>query len=165
MTWEAFRLTSKSPAEVLHVLGPHGVDDLIRKMMDACWRESPEEGRSFESVRRLVQQVYDRNMRVWSRIKKPTPQAFFEDLLPHNADGFMRQALVLTWMMLPRAGGRDFSQVKKIVADVFARNMTAWAEDNRTFTGTAKARKAKTAPTKRKPAAKVKKRAVKKAKR
>src|SRR5689334_14350561 len=52
MSWEAFRLTSKSPAEVYHVLGPHGVDDLIRKMMDACWREYPEETRSFDSVRK-----------------------------------------------------------------------------------------------------------------
>src|SRR5256885_9421878 len=87
MSWEAFRLTSKSPSEVLHVLGPHGVDDLIRKMMDACWRESPEEGRTFGSVTRMVQSVYDRNMKVWSAIKRPAPAAFFANLLPHTADG------------------------------------------------------------------------------
>ena len=137
MSWEAFRLTSKSPSEVLHVLGPHGVDDLIRKMMDACWRGSPELDRSFQSVRRIVQEVYDRNMKVWSSIKKPTPTAFFENLRPDPADGFMRQALVLAWMMMPRAGGRKFSDVKKIVAKIYERNVAAWAEDNRTFSGTA----------------------------
>ena len=152
MTWEAFRLTSKSPSEVMHILGPHGVDDLIRKMMDVCWRESPEEGRTFDSVKRIVQSVYDRNMRVWSAIKKPAPAAFFANLLPHNADGHMRQALVLCWMMLPRTGGRNFSDVKKIVAEIYTRNLAAWEEDSRTFTGTATKRKA--AVKKSKPAKK-----------
>jgi hypothetical protein len=138
MTWEAFRLTSRSPSEVMHVLGPHGVDDLIRKMMDACWRESPEDGRSFETVRRMVQSVYDRNMRVWSAIKKPAPAAFFANLLPHNADQYLRQGLVLCWMMLPRTGGRNFSDVKKIVADIYTRNLAAWEEDSHTFSGTVK---------------------------
>src|SRR3954466_4136825 len=136
MSWEAFRLTSKSPSEVMHVLGPHGVDDLIRKMMDACWREYSEETRSFDNVRKRVLEVYNRNMRVWSAIKKPAPQAFFENLLPYAADGHMRQALVLTWMMMPRAGGRNFSAVKQIVAQIFERNPPAWDEDSLTFTGT-----------------------------
>jgi hypothetical protein len=149
MSWEAFRLTSKSPSEVLHVLGPHGVDDLIRKMLDACWRESPEEGRTFESVRRFAQQVWDRNLAVWSKIKKPSPQAFFENLLPHNPDQFLRQALVLCWMMLPRAGGRKFSDVKKIVEQIYQRNLQAWEADNATFTG--KKRTAKRASKKAKP--------------
>jgi hypothetical protein len=143
MTWEAFRLTSKSPAEVLHVLGPHGVDDLIRKMMDAAWRESPEEGRTFESVRRIVHEVWGRGIRVWSQIKKPTPQAFFENLPPHNTDQYLRQALVLTWMMLPRSGGRKFSDVRKIVTEIYNRNMAAWAEDHRTFTDTKKEKSVK----------------------
>jgi hypothetical protein len=136
LTWEAFRLTSKSPTEVLHVLGPHGVDDLIRKAMDACWREYPEETRTYENVKRRMLEVYNRNMKHWSAIKKPTPAAFFERLLPFTADGHVRQALVLAWMMMPRAGGRDFKDVKKIVAAIFERNLVAWDEDNRTFTAT-----------------------------
>ena len=155
MSWEAFRLTSKSPAEVYHVLGPHGVDDLIRKMMDTCWREYPEETRSFDNVRKRVLEVYNRNMRVWNAIKKPTPQAFFENLLPYAADGHMRQALVLTWMMMPRAGGRDFSSVKKIIAEIFDRNLAAWDEDNRTFTA-APAKKAMKKPRAKKKVAKKK---------
>jgi hypothetical protein len=134
LTWEAFRLTSKSPSEVLHVLGPHGVDDLIRKAMDACWREYPEASRSYESVKKRMLEVYNRNMRHWSSIKKPTPAAYFDRLLPYTADGHMRQALVLAWMMLPRAGGRDFKDVKKIVTQIFERNLEAWDQDNRTFT-------------------------------
>ena len=146
MSWEAFRLTSKSPSEVLHVLGPHGVDDLMRKMMDACWRNSPEEGRTFESVRKIVLAVYDRNMKVWSAIKKPSPQSFFENMRPDPADGFMRQALVLAWMMMPRAGGRNFSDVKKIVAKIFQRNIEAWEQDNRTFSGPAIKKKSASKP-------------------
>jgi len=38
MSWEAFRLTSKSPSELLHTLGPHGVDHLIRQALDALYR-------------------------------------------------------------------------------------------------------------------------------
>ncbi len=34
MSWEAFRLTSKSPGELLTTLGPHGVDHLIRQALD-----------------------------------------------------------------------------------------------------------------------------------
>jgi hypothetical protein len=134
MTWEAFRLTSKSPAEVYHVLGPHGVDELIRKAMDACWREYPDESRNFDNVRKRMLEVYNRNMKHWAGIRKPTPAAFFERLLPYSADGHMRQALVLAWMMMPRAGGRKFGDVKKIVADIWERNLSAWEEDNRTFT-------------------------------
>jgi hypothetical protein len=135
-TWEAFRLTSKSPSEVLHVLGPHGVDDLVRKAMDATWREYPEERRSYDAVKRRVREVFERNLRHWSSIKKPTPTAFFDNLLPYTADGYVRQAMVLTWMMMPRAGGRDFKDTRKIIARVFERNLEAWDEDNRAFSGT-----------------------------
>jgi len=146
MTWEAFRLTSKSPAEVYLVLGPHGVDDLIRKAMDACWREYPEEARTYENVKRRMLEVYNRNMRHWSSIKKPAPAAFFEKLLPYSADGHMRQALVLAWMMMPRAGGRKFLDVKKIVASIWERNLEAWDADNGTFTAApVRKKKAKTA--------------------
>ena len=151
-TWEAFRLTSKSPAEVLHVLGPHGVDDLIRKAMDAVWREYPEESRTFELAKERMLEVYDRNMRHWSRIKKPAPAAFFDNLLPYTADGHMRQALVLAWMMMPRAGGRKFSDVKRIVARIFQRNLAAWDEDHGTFTATKSAARPK--PAAKKPARK-----------
>ena len=142
MSWEAFRLTSKSPSEVLRVLGPHGVDDLIIRMRDACWREYPEDGRTFENVKKRVGEVFARNMKVWSAIKKPTPAAFFENLLPYAADGHMRQALVLAWMMMPRAGGRDFKDVKKIVTDIYQRNIAAWEQDNATFTAPVKKRSA-----------------------
>ena len=148
MTWEAFRLTSKSPTEVLHILGPHGVDDLIRKAMDACWREYPEATRSYENVKRRMLEVYNRNMRHWSSIKKPQPAAFFANLLPYTADGHIRQALVLAWMMLPRAGGRDFKDVKKIVAQIFERNLEAWDQDHRMFSA-APAKKRKPATTKK----------------
>lgn len=152
MSWEAFRLTSKSPTEVLHVLGPHGVDDLIRKAMDAVWREYPEETRSYDAAKQRMLEVYNRNMRHWTSIRKPTPAAFFDNLLPYTADGHMRQALVLAWMMMPRAGGRDFKDVKKIVAAIFERNLAAWDADHRTFTTA----KAKTTPSARKPARKTK---------
>ena len=165
MSWEAFRLTSKSPSEVMHVLGPHGVDELIRKMLDACWRESPEEGRSFESVRKIALEVWGRNFGVWSKIKKPSPAAFFENLLPHNADQFLRQALVLCWMMLPRAGGREFGEVKQIVTEIFERNLAAWEADKATFTGKKK-RATKKPPKKKVPKQKAKPRqTIKKGKR
>jgi hypothetical protein len=154
MTWEAFRLTSKSPSEVLHVLGPHGVDDLIRKAMDACWREYPEETRTFENVKKRVLEVFNRNLRVWSAIKKPTPQSFFENLLPYAADGHVRQAMVLTWMMMPRAGGRDFSDTKQIISHIFERNLQAWEEDHRTFSGAPKQKASARNPAAKKPAAK-----------
>jgi hypothetical protein len=134
MSWEAFRLTSKSPAELLHTLGPHGVDHLIRQALDVLWREYPEESRTFENVKRRADEVYARNMRVWSAIKKPSPQAFFENLLPYPADGFFRQAMVLCWMMMPRSGGRDVADVRKIVTEIYQRNIEAWEVDNDLFT-------------------------------
>lgn len=134
LTWEAFRLTSKSPSEVLHVLGPHGVDDLIRKAMDALWREYPESSRSYDTVKKRFVEVCRRNLEHWATIRKPSPQAFFADLLPYTADGHVRQALVLAWMMLPRAGGRDFQRVGRIVEQIVQRNLSAWEQDHRTFT-------------------------------
>ena len=70
MSWEAFRLTSKSPAEVYTVLGPHGCDDLIRQAWAACWREYPEESRTFPAVRTRFLEVFSRNINIWKRIKK-----------------------------------------------------------------------------------------------
>ena len=144
MSWEAFRLTSKSPSEVMTILGPHGVDDLIRHAISDCWREYPEETRTFLNVKKRVEEVFERNMRVWTRIKKPTPAAFFEDLLPYAADGHVRQALVLCWMMLPRAGGRNFSDVARIVRRIYERNLEAWEQDHLVFTrGSAQMKKRK----------------------
>lgn len=133
MSWEAFRLTSKSPAELLHTLGPHGVDHLIRQALDTLWREYPDETRTFENVRKRAQEVFDRNMKHWASIKKPTPQAFFENLLPYAADGFMRQAMVLCWMMMPRSGGRDVGDVRKAITHIYTRNLDAWEADNDFF--------------------------------
>ncbi|HEY1687000.1 MAG TPA: hypothetical protein VGG19_19720 [Tepidisphaeraceae bacterium] len=143
-TWEAFRLTSKSPGELLDTLGPHGVDHLIRQALDALWREYPGEKRSYANVRKRAEEVYARNMKVWGAIKKPTPGAFFENLLPYTADGLIRQALVMTWMMMPREGGRDFAKTRKIFGRIFERNMEGWEEDNRTFSPKAKVVKKKT---------------------
>ncbi|HEY1628816.1 MAG TPA: hypothetical protein VGF52_03090 [Tepidisphaeraceae bacterium] len=136
MSWEALRLTSKSPSELLHTLGPHGVDNLIRQALDVLWREYPPENRTLNNVRRRAQEVFDRNVKVWSSIKRPTPAAFFENLLPYPADGFFRQAMVLCWMMMPRTGGRELSEVRKIIKEIYERNLAAWEKDNRTFTHT-----------------------------
>lgn len=135
MSWEAYRWTAKSPSELYQILGPQGVDNLVRQMLDACWRESPEEGRTLAGVKKLAQDVFDRNMAVWAKIKKPSPAAFFENLLPHAADGFLRQAMVLCWMMMPRTGGRDVADVRKIVGQIYQRNIDAWDADQATFTG------------------------------
>jgi hypothetical protein len=167
MSWEAHRLTSKSPAEVYAVLGPHGCDDLMRQAWAACWREYPEEARTFAAVRQRFFEVFSRNINIWKRIKKPTPEAFFADFKPHDAaEGHIRQALVLSWMMMPRTGGREFSDTAKIIQRLYERNQAAWDEDQITFTkGPAKKTKArpKAKPPAKKPAAP--KKSVKKKKR
>lgn len=152
MSWEAYRWTAKSPSELYQILGPHGVDHLVRQMLDACWRQSPEEGRTLAGVKKIAQHVLDRNMAVWAKIRQPSPAAFFEDLLPHAADGFLRQAMVLCWMMMPRAGGRQVADVRKIVGQIYQRNIDAWETDQATFTGKKPGRPAKKKPAK--PAAK-----------
>jgi hypothetical protein len=135
MSWEAHRLTSKSPAEVYAVLGPHGCDDLIRQAWAACWREHPEETRTFKAVRQRFFETFSRNLNIWRRIKKPTPEAFFADFKPHDAvEGHLRQAMVLSWMMMPRAGGREFKDTIPIIQRLYDRNVAAWEEDERTFT-------------------------------
>ena len=158
MSWEAYRWTAKSPSELYQILGPQGVDNLVRQMLDACWRESPEEGRTLAGVKKIAQDVFDRNMAVWARIKKPSPSAFFENLLPHAADGFLRQAMVLCWMMMPRTGGRDVAEVRKIVGQIYRRNIDAWDADQATFTGkkpsTSARKKSAKRPTKKRSSAK-----------
>ncbi|HEV2296809.1 MAG TPA: hypothetical protein VGR35_23405 [Tepidisphaeraceae bacterium] len=134
MSWEAFRLTSKSPSELYDVLGPEGPDNLVRQFLTGCWNALPAGERSFAAWRRLAQEVYARNAAVWSRIKKPNPAAFFENLRPDPADGHLRQAFVLTWMMLPRTGGRDLKDARSVIDALYARNLTAWESDNATFT-------------------------------
>ena len=155
MSWEAFRWTAKSPSELYHVLGPHGVDELIRQALASCWRDLPEERRSFKRAVDVAREVHDRNITTWKKIKQPTPEAFFADLGHTNADGHFRQAMVLCWMMMPRAGGRKVTDALKIVTQVFERNLAAWAEDEATFTGkrvkpAAATRRPKKAPAKRK---------------
>ncbi len=134
MSWEAFRLTSKSPSELYDVLGPEGPDNLVRQFLTACWNALPAGERSFGAWRRLVDEVYARNMKVWSRIKRATPAALFEDLRPDPADGHLRQAFVLTWMMLPRTGGRDIKDARRVIESLYERNVAAWESDNATFT-------------------------------
>ena len=151
MSWEAYRWTAKSPSELFHVLGPHGVDHLVRQALDACWRELPDDRRALADVKAAAREVFDRNTRVWNRIKKPEPAAFFDNLLPKPADQFLRQAMVTCWMMMPRVGGRKVSDVTKIVTAMFERNLSAWDQDNATFTGkkTRPAAKRKSAPPKK----------------
>ena len=144
-SWEAFRLTSKSPSELLHTLGPHGVDELVRQMLAACWRDSESEGRTYKTVQTFAREVFDRNLKVWNAIKKPSPAAFFENLLPHPADGLARQALVLCRMMMPR-GKNSIVEVGKVVAHVFDRNLAAWDEDYDIFTKGLKGGARKPAP-------------------
>jgi len=158
MSWEALRLTSKAPSEVFRVLGPHGVEELLHQARNYCWRQYPEEQRTLPSVRKVFEEVFERNMKIWSAIKKPSPAAFFENLLPNEADRYVRQALVTCWMMLPRAGGRDFKDTGKIVRAIFDRTLTAWEEDGETFT-TGKVKKPpKKTPKPKSPKAKLKRR-------
>jgi hypothetical protein len=145
MSWEALRLTSRSPSECLTVLGPHGVDELIRDARADCWREYPPDDRTVANVKRVFTEVFDRNLRHWRSIKKPTPAAFFENLLPHPADGHIRQALVLCYMMLPR-GKKSVSIVADVVTQIFQRSLDAWDADYATFT---KGPKASKRPSKR----------------
>ena len=157
MSWEAFRLTSRSPAELYDVLSPAGVDHMMRQALAACWNVLPAGERSIAGWRRLAGELFDRNMRVWTKIKKPTPAAFFENLRPDAADGHLRQAMVMSWMMLPRAGGRDFKSTRKIIEKIYRRNLDAWEEDNRLFASPVKKVKA-ARPAKAKRATKKKRR-------
>ena len=134
MSWEAFRLTSKSPAELYTVMGPAGVDGLVRMALQECWSSLPEDGRTFDGWRRRADETFARNRKVWSAIKKPAPAAFFENLSPYPSDGHLRQAMVLCWMMMPRAGGRDFKDVVKLMDQIYQRNVESWTEDNQSFT-------------------------------
>jgi len=154
MSWEAYRWTAKTPAELFHTLGPHGVDHLVRQYLDAVWRGLPDEQRNLDAARRAAQEVFDRNMKVWAAIKKPSPEAFFQNLLPKDTDQFLRQAMLVCWMMMPRAGGRDLGDVRKIVTRVYQRNLDGWAEDNEAFTtGGRKKPKAKPKSTRKKTSA------------
>jgi hypothetical protein len=150
MSGEAYRWTAKTPSELYHTLGPHGVDHLVRQMLEACWRRLPDDTRSVSAAKRAAQEVFDRNMAVWAKIKQPSPAAFFQDLLPTETDGYMRQAMVTCWMMMPRTGGRKVADVRRIVGEIYRRNIDAWDADDATFTG--KKPKAST-PTKKAPKA------------
>jgi hypothetical protein len=84
-------------------------------------------------LQRQLDLVLERNLRVWSSIKKPSPEAFFENLPPLAADGHIRQALVLCWMMLPR-GHRSLAIVRSVVQDIYQRMMNNWSDDSHIFT-------------------------------
>src|SRR3954468_23357105 len=133
MSWEAFRLTSKSPSELMEVMGPNGVDALVREMLMECWKSLPPETRTMEAWRKRAAEVFGRNMRVWNAIKKPAPEAFFANLRPFPSDGHFRQALVLCHMMLPR-GKRALKDVAKEITKIYERNTASWEDDYKTFT-------------------------------
>jgi hypothetical protein len=145
MSWEAHRWTAKTPAELFHTLGPHGVDELVRQMIASSWRSLPDDARHIGAGIDRVREVYNRNIAVWKRIKKPGPESFFADLGPTEADHFCRQAMVMTWMMMPRSGGREVPDALKIFGRIFERNIEAWEEDNATFTGKSRKKTAKPA--------------------
>lgn len=111
---------------------------MIRQARDVCWRELPAEGRSLAAAEAAAREALERNFAVWKKIKKPTPESFFQDMEPREADRFLRQAMLLCWMMMPRTGGREVPEVLRIVGEIFERNMRAWEEDEQTFTGTPK---------------------------
>lgn len=161
--WEAFRLTSKSPSEVYDVLGPSGVDGLIRHVLVDCWNALPAGSRDLKGWRKRVNDVWMRNFAVWSRIKKPSPAAFFEDLRPDTADGHLRQALIMTWMMLPR-GKRDMKDVRAVVTRIYERQLETWEEDEELLKRGASKRVTPRAPKKRakKPAPKPARKSIKK---
>jgi hypothetical protein len=143
MSWEAFRLTSKSPSELMNVMGPNGVDAMVREMLMECWKSLPPEARTMELWRKRAAEVFARNMRHWNSIRKPTPSAFFENLLPFPSDGHFRQALVLCHMMLPR-GKRALKDVAKEMTKIYERNVASWEDDYRTFTKGVSSRSATT---------------------
>lgn len=138
------------------VMSPAGVDHLVREALMACWRSLPEDSRNLPAWRERVAKLWTRNMKVWTAIRKPSPAAFFADLATFESDGHFRQALVMTWMMLPRSGGRKFSDTVGIIRRIFDRNVEAWESDYRTFTGAKKPARAlaKSAKAKRTSAAK-----------
>jgi hypothetical protein len=158
MSWEAHRWTAKTPTELFHTLGPHGVDELVRQMIATCWRSLADDARNISAGVQRARDVYNRNIGVWKRIKKPGPESFFADLGPTEADHFCRQAMVMTWMMMPRSGGREVTDALKIFGRIFERSIEAWEEDNATFTGKSQKKTAKPAkpakPAKKKPAGK-----------
>src|SRR3954469_2459726 len=102
MSWEAYRWTAKTPSELFHTLGPHGADHLVRQYLDAVWRELPDDQRDLASARGAADGGVFRNMKGGAGIKKPPPAAFFENLLPRETDQFLRQAMLVVWMMMPR---------------------------------------------------------------
>ena len=61
----------------------------------------------------------------------------------------------MSWMMLPRAGGRDFKETHKIITQIYERNIAAWEQDSRTFTAV-KPRKKSSKPAAKKKATKKK---------
>jgi hypothetical protein len=143
--WEAFRLTSKSPSELYDVLGPSGVDGLVRHALMDCWNALPAGTRTLATWRKRVDEVWARNASAWGRIKKASPAAFFQDMHPAAADGHLRQALILCWMMLPR-GRRDMSDVRAVLTGIYERQLAAWEADQRTFTKGPKPARRKPAP-------------------
>jgi hypothetical protein len=155
MSWEAFRLTSKSPSELMNVMGPNGVDALVRETLMECWKSLPAEGRTMQAWRQRAGEVFARNMRTWNAIKKPSPAAFFENLLTFPSDQFFRQAMVMCHMMLPR-GLRAMKDVAKEITKIYQRNVASWEDDYRTFTKGVLGRKPKPKAPKKKVAKKKK---------
>ncbi|HEX3357638.1 MAG TPA: hypothetical protein VHS31_11765, partial [Tepidisphaeraceae bacterium] len=89
--------------------------------------------RTMQAWRKRAGEVFDRNIKTWNAIKKPSPAAFFANLLPFPSDGHFRQALVLCHMMLPR-GKRPLKDVAKEITKIYERNVAAWEDDYKIWT-------------------------------
>lgn len=149
VSFEALRLTSHAPSEIYRIMGPNAVDGLIRQSLTTCWNSLAAETRSLEMWEKFVRDVYGRNMHAWEKIKQPSPANFFVDLRPEAADGYMRQGMILCFMMLPR-GKRSLAAVRQAVSGIFERNLAAWNDDHHTFTKGAAAKKKPAAAPKKK---------------
>ncbi len=99
-------------------------------------------------------------MAVWSRIKKPSPAAFFKNMRPDAADGHLRQALIMTWMMLPPGSGHE--DVRAVITHIFERQLATWEEDDQTLRKGLKQSKQKKVASAKKAPAKVAKKPSKK---
>ena len=82
------------------------MEKLLADARDAVWREYPAEGRTLAAARKQLQFVFDRNMKIWSAIKKPSPAAFFENLHPSVADR-RQPAMGQQWRRMEWAGDRS----------------------------------------------------------
>ena len=134
MSWEAFRWTAKSPSELYHVLGPHGVDDLIRQTSPPSGASCPPRARTFDGGRTGRPEVSTATSRSGGGSSSPprrrssTTSAPPRRRLPPPGDGPQLDDDAPR----RRPGLQD---ALRIVSQIFERNLANWHDDNATFTG------------------------------